>query len=88
MSIGHFDVLKAMCRRNMDVKLSPLPNVNSLDYSAKHNSTAVTIAIDGNVCKDIASGSHYGGLLLYNAAQYQEVLKELKLDSHLSGVRK
>jgi hypothetical protein len=76
--VGHFDILKVMCERNMDIRLSPLDNVTNLQLVHKGKDTNVTIGCQGNVLHGIYTGKFVGGLLLCDKEQYFKIKEELE----------
>ena len=82
--IGTFDVLKVMCERNMDIRLSTLDNVTELRKVKA--GTRITIGFYGDVVSGIALGKFVGGLLLANNEQFQAIKKEL--ESAMTGAAK
>jgi hypothetical protein len=75
---GHFDILKAMCERNMDIRLSPLDNVTHMKLVHKDRDTQVTIGVGGNVLMGIYDGKFIGGLILCDKTQYFKIKEELE----------
>lgn len=73
--VGTFDVLKVMCDRNMDVRLSTLDNVTQL-LRTKHG-TKITIGFSGDVM-EIARGKFVGGMLIADAEQFRAIQRELE----------
>lgn len=73
---GTFDILKVMCERNLDVRLSTLDNVSEM--RKVKGGTKVSIGITGDVIKDVYFGKLVGGLLLANKEQFKQVKKELE----------
>jgi hypothetical protein len=71
-----FDVLKVMCERNMDIRLSTLDNMRQIKKIK--GGTQVTIGIHGDVVLGLATGKFVGGLLLADAEQFRQIEKELK----------
>lgn len=49
---GHFDICKEMCRRSMDIRMAPLDNCRTINYSEKRGGTEFTIGMPGNLCFD------------------------------------
>jgi hypothetical protein len=76
--VGHFDVCKAMCERNLDIRLSTLENVTNMRLTHKKRDTDITIGFQGDVLNGILKGKFIGGLLLCDAEQYQAVKEELE----------
>ena len=76
--IGHFDILKVMCERNMDIRLSTLDNVTNLQLTHKGKDTKITIGFYGNVLDGIYHGKFIGGMLLCDKEQYFEIKAELE----------
>jgi hypothetical protein len=74
--VGTFDVLKVMCERNMDIRLSTLDNVIQLRKVKK--GTNITIGFHGDVVSAIALGKMIGGMLLVDNEQFKTVKKELE----------
>lgn len=75
--IGTFDVLKVMCERNLDIRLSTLDNVTQAMKTKR--GSKVTIGVAGDVVTGIAMGKYCGGLLLADSKQFNEIKKELEL---------
>jgi hypothetical protein len=74
--VGTFDVLKEMCARNMDVRLSTLDNVSEL--RKVRGGTKVTIGIAGDIVSAVPLGKFVGGLLIADAEQFKAIQKELE----------
>lgn len=74
--VGTFDVLKVMCERNMDIRLSTLENVTNLRKVKR--GTQITIGFYGDVVAAIANGKFVGGLLLADNEQFRAVQEELE----------
>ena len=74
--VGTFDVLKVMCARNMDIRLSTLDNI--IELRKVKAGTNITIGFYGDVVGAIANGNFVGGMLLANSEQFQSVKKELE----------
>ena len=77
--VGAFDVLKVMCRRNMDVRLSTLENL--LKVRKVKAGTNITIGFGDDVVGALAVGKFLGGLLLADRKQFEAVRKELEDDT-------
>jgi hypothetical protein len=78
-SVGHFDICKEMCKRNMDIRMSTLDNVTNLQYSNRTKGTTVSIGVDGNIVAAIGIHQKFvGGLLLCDREQYMALKKELE----------
>ena len=76
MKIGTFDVLKVMCERNMDIRLSTLDNVT---YLRKVKAgTQITIGFGGDVVAGVAKGQFIGGMLLVDKEQFNALKRELE----------
>jgi hypothetical protein len=76
--IGTFDVLREMCARKMDVRLSTMDNVTNMTYSKTGKCTKVTIGVDGDVLNPIWRGQLVGGLLLADKDQFFEIKEILE----------
>jgi hypothetical protein len=76
--VGHFDICKEMAKRNLDIRLSSLSNIESMQATHKGRDTRITIGCRGNVITAITFGEFIGGLLLCNAKQYREIKAELE----------
>lgn len=76
--VGHFDILKVMCERNLDIRLSPLDNVTDMQLTHKGKDTRITIGFYGNVLMGIYSGKFIGGMLLCDKDQYFKIKEELE----------
>jgi hypothetical protein len=74
--VGNFDVLKVMCERNMDVRLSTLDNVR--EARKINGGTQIKIRIVGDVVTGIALGKFVGGLLIADREQFNAVKSELE----------
>lgn len=75
--VGHFDICKVMCERDMDIKVAPLDNVTNL--RKVKGGTQVTIGVAGDEVAAIGLENRYvGGLLLINREQYFSIKKELE----------
>ena len=74
--IGTFDVLKVMCERNMDIRLSTLDNI--IELRKVKAGTNVTIGFYGDILASVANGDFVGGLLLADKSQFLQVKKELE----------
>ena len=78
MAINNFDILKEMSRRNLDVRLAPLGNIDGMRYSDKKRATIVTIGVPGNVILQLTTDYFGGGLLLFNRSHFEEIKRELQ----------
>lgn len=76
--VGHFDICKVMCERNMDIRLSTLDNITNMQLTHKGKDTNITIGFFGNVLAGIYSGKFIGGLLLCDKEQYFKIKEELE----------
>jgi hypothetical protein len=74
--VGNFDVLKEMCARNMDVRLSTLDNVR--EARKVKGGSQIKIGIVGDVVTGIALGKFVGGLLIADKEQFNQVKRELE----------
>jgi hypothetical protein len=74
--VGTFDILKTMCDRNLDVRLSTLDNV--IQLRKVKAGTNITIGFYGDVVAGITVGKFVGGLLLADNEQFQAIRKELE----------
>lgn len=80
--LGTFDVLKVMCERNLDIRLSTLDNVRSA--RKVKGGTEIKIGFFGDVVTGIAKGRFCGGLLLADFKQFQEIKKEVESQTQQS----
>lgn len=79
--IGHFDICREMALRGLDIRLSTVDNISSMEIGGrgkKNRHTRVTIGIVGDVLNPIARGQLIGGLLLCDKEQYHTLRKELE----------
>jgi hypothetical protein len=74
--VGNFDVLKVMCERNMDVRLSTLDNVKSA--RKVKGGTLLSIGVSGVIVTGITFGKFVGGLLIADREQFNAVKSELE----------
>ena len=74
--VGTFDVLKVMCERDMDVRLSTLDNVT--EARKVKGGSKVSIGVAGDVVTGIALGKFVGGLLIADREQFHQVKRELE----------
>jgi len=74
--IGTFDVLKVMCERNLDIRLSTLNNIS--DMRKVKAGTKVTIGVAGDVLNPIWRGELVGGFLLADKKQFEDIKRELE----------
>ena len=71
-NVNNFDVLKAMCARNLDIHIAPLSNITNLKKVKA--GTQVTIGVGGDwVAKLGLEQAYVGGLLLANKEQFDEL---------------
>lgn len=76
--VGHFDILKVMCERNLDIRLSTLDNITNMRLTHKKKDTDITIGFFGDVLNGILKGKFIGGLLLCDKEQYFKIKEELE----------
>lgn len=76
--VNNWEVLKVMSARDMDIGLAPLSNVEGVTYNQRKGGSLVRIGFPGNILGKIARGGYLGGLILADAAQYEQVRKELE----------
>jgi hypothetical protein len=76
--VSNFDVLKVMCERNMDVRLSTLDNVR--EARKIKGGSQIKIGIAGDVVTGIALGKFVGGLLIADKEQSNQV--KLEMEAH------
>lgn len=74
--IGSFDVMKVMCERNLDIRLSALDNLRGARKIK--GGSEVKIGVAGDVVTGIALGKFVGGLILADSSQFKEVKSELE----------
>lgn len=71
---GHFETLQLMAERNGKVMFGP----DILRAQQTKKGTQVTIGIAGSLVADIANGRLNGGLLLWDADEYQATAREIE----------
>lgn len=77
MAINHFDVLREMGKRNLDVRLAPLDNITNL--KKVRAGTQVTIGVAGDVVAAIGiEGRFVGGLILADKTQFEALKAEME----------
>ena len=47
--VSNFDVIKAMCEENQDIRFAPMDNISKINFYAKKG-TEITIGFPGNLC--------------------------------------
>lgn len=75
--VSNFDVIKAMCEENQDIRLAPMDNISKINFYAKKG-TEITIGFPGNLCFDLEAGKLGGGMFLWNLEQFKATKKRLE----------
>lgn len=74
MKANHFDVLKVMSARDLEIMFGP----DILRINKVKAGTQVTVGIAGDLVARIADGELHGGLMLWNVAQFKAIKAELE----------
>jgi hypothetical protein len=77
MPVNNWDVLKEMGERNSSkIEMAPLDNIIRVTYYESRG-TEVTIGVSGNRCFAFERGDYFGGLLLADRKEFDEVKADL-----------
>lgn len=77
-AIGHFDILKRMCEKNLDIRMSLAENITNMKVVHKKRDTDITIGMQGNIISKILTRTHNGGFLLWDQKQYYATKAEME----------
>lgn len=77
MKVNNFDVLKEMGNRDGNISMAPLSNI--IRVRKVKAGTQITIGVAGNdVVGRIARGELYGGFIMADKAEFDQVKKEME----------
>jgi hypothetical protein len=78
MPVNNWDVLKEMGERNSSkIEMAPLDNIVAINYYARRG-TEITIGMPGNRCLAFERGDYFGGLILADKKEFNEVKADLE----------
>lgn len=79
---GHFDICKAMAKRNLDIRMATLDNIKNIEFVRRKPRnggpvTFITIGLEGELWRRFQNNEFVGGLILCDAKQYRTIQAEL-----------